>query len=201
MMTNWLYKNWAKLSVLIAIIVMAFIYIFIKSENIVLFLIWMQIPIYLLHQFEEHAWNGFKNYINKKVFKVEEGDFPLNEKNIFWINIPIIWILMPIFAVLSSFNVIFGIWIPYFAVFNSLSHLIFAIRKREYNPGLIVSLILGIPVGIYALIVFYSYIPVPMIVSILSISFALLLHVCIFSYIRMNYKNHILILKDNENKG
>ncbi|MGZ7067486.1 MAG: HXXEE domain-containing protein [Methanobacterium sp.] len=187
-MSNWLYKNWAKLSIFIAIILALLIYFFIKTENIVLFLIWIQIPIYLLHQFEEHTWNGFKNYINKKVFNVEEGEFPLNDRNIFWINIPIVWIMMPVFAGLSSFNVMFGLWIPYFAVFNSLSHVIFSLRNREYNPGLIVSLILGIPVGIYALIIFYSYISVPAIISILSILFALLLHVIIFGYIRMNYK-------------
>ncbi|MGZ7136114.1 MAG: HXXEE domain-containing protein [Methanobacterium sp.] len=187
-MSNWLYKNWAKLSIFVAIILALLIYFFIKTENIVLFLIWIQIPIYLLHQFEEHTWNGFKNYINKKVFNVEEGEFPLNDRNIFWINIPIVWIMMPVFAGLSSFNVMFGLWIPYFAVFNSLSHVIFSLRNREYNPGLIVSLILGIPVGIYALIIFYSYISVPAIISILSILFALLLHVIIFGYIRMNYK-------------
>jgi Protein of unknown function with HXXEE motif len=187
-MTNWLYKNWAKLSVLIAIVITIIIVVFIKPENMVLFLIWIQIPIYLLHQFEEHAWNGFKNYINKKVFNVQEGDFPLNDKNIFWINIPIIWILMPIFAALSSLNIMFGLWIPYFAVFNSLSHVIFSIRNREYNPGLIVSIILGIPVGIYALIIFYSSIDVPAIISIISIFFALLLHLFIFVYIRMTIK-------------
>ncbi len=101
-----------------------------------------------MRQFEEHTWNGFKNYINKRVFKVPEGDFPLDDKHIFWINILIVWILMPIFAGLSSFNILFGLWIPYFAVFNSLSHIIFSIRNWEYNPGLIVSLFLGIPVGI-----------------------------------------------------
>jgi len=191
-MLNWLYKNWAKLSVLFAIVLTVFIVIFIKLENIVLFLIWIQIPIYLLHQFEEHAWNGFQNYINKKVFKVYEGNFPLNEKNIFWINIPIIWILMPIFAGLSSINIMFGLWIPYFAVFNSLSHVIFSIRNREYNPGLIISLILGIPVGTYTLIVFYSYIAVPVVISIISIFFVLLLHIIIFGYIRMNYKKNQL---------
>ncbi len=190
-MINWFYKNWAKLSLILAIIVTILIYVFIKPENIVLFLIWIQLPIYLLHQFEEHTWNGFKNYINKNVFKVQEGDFPLNDKNIFWINIPIVWILMPIFAGLSSINIMFGLWIPYFAVFNSLSHVIFSIRNREYNPGLIVSTVLGIPVGIYALIIFYSYISVPVIISILSIFFGLLLHIIIFVYIRMNYKNQI----------
>jgi hypothetical protein len=191
-MTNWLYTNWAKLSVLFAIAITLLVIYFVKLENTVLFLIWIQIPIYLLHQFEEHARNGFKNYINKKVFHVQEGEYPLNDKNIFWINIPIIWILMPIFAGLSSVNIMFGLWIPYFAVFNSLSHVIFSIRNREYNPGLIVSLILGIPVGIYALIIFYFYIDVPAITSIISIFFAILLHIIVFGYIRMNYQKNEL---------
>jgi hypothetical protein len=188
---NWLYKNWAKLSVFIALIVTILILIYVKLENFVLFLIWLQIPIYLLHQYEEHGHNGFKNYINKKVFKVEEGEYPLNDENIFWINIPIIWIIIPLFAYLSSFNIIFGLWIPYFAVLNSLSHVIFSLRKKEYNPGLIVSLLLGIPVGIYALLIFYTYISVPLIISVISIFVALLLHIIIFGYIRMNYKRQV----------
>lgn len=187
-MVNWLYNNWAKLSLFLAIIVTVLIYIFINPSNILLFLIWMQLPVYLLHQFEEHNWNGFKNYVNRNVFKVKEGDFPLNDKIIFWVNIPIVWILIPIFSGLSHLNLMFGLWIPYFAVFNSLTHVIVSVRNREYNPGLLVSLILGIPVGIYALIIFYSYIQVPVLISALSIFFAILLHVIVFGFIRMNYK-------------
>ena len=187
-MFNWLYDNWAKLSLFLAIIAAVLIYIFIKPENFLLFLIWLQLPIYLLHQFEEHNWNGFKNYVNRNVFKVKEGDFPLNDKIIFWVNIPIIWILIPISSGLSSANIMFGLWIPYFAVFNSLSHVIVSVRNREYNPGLLVSLILGIPVGIYALIIFYSYIHVPALISAISLFFAVVLHLIVFGIIRMNYK-------------
>lgn len=187
-MINWLYTNWAKLSLFLAVIAAVLIYIFIKPENFLLFLIWLQLPIYLLHQFEEHNWNGFKNYVNRNVFKVKEGDFPLNDKIIFWVNIPIIWILIPISSGLSFANIMFGLWIPYFAVFNSLSHVIISVRNREYNPGLLISLILGIPVGIYALIIFYSYIHVPALISAISIFFAVLLHILVFSIIRRNYK-------------
>jgi hypothetical protein len=150
----------------------------------------MQLPIYLFHQFEEHNWNGFKNYINRNVFKVKEGDFPLNDKIIFWVNIPIVWILIPIFSGLSSLNIMFGLWIPYFAIFNSLTHVIVSVWNREYNPGLIVSLILGIPVGIYALIIFYSYIQVPVLISVISIFFAILLHLLVLNFIRMKSKKN-----------
>lgn len=187
-MINWLYGNWAKLSLFLAVITTVLIYIFINHLNLLLFLIWMQLPIYLLHQFEEHNWNGFKNYVNRNVFKVKEGDFPLNNKIIFWVNIPVVWILIPIFSGLSSANILFGLWIPYFAVFNSLSHVIVSVRNQEYNPGLLVSLILGIPAGIYGLIIFYYYINVPALISVISIFFAVVLHIIVFGIIKRNYK-------------
>lgn len=186
-MFNWLYNHWAKISLLLAIVMTLLVYILITPGNFLLFLIWIQLPIYLLHQFEEHNWNGFKNYVNRSVFKVEDGDFPLNDKIIFWINIPIIWIIIPTFSALSSVNILYGLWIPYFAVLNSLTHVVVSIRNKEYNPGLIVSLILGIPVGIYTLTVFYSEINVPIIVSTISVLFAVLLHLMVFGYIRRNY--------------
>jgi hypothetical protein len=122
------------------------------------------------------------------VFKVKKGDFPLDDKIIFWVNIPIVWILIPIFLGLSSLNIMFGLWIPYFAIFNCLTHVIVSVRNREYNPGLIVSLILGIPIGIYALIIFYTYVQVPVLISGISIFFAILLHLIVFGFIRMKSK-------------
>ncbi len=188
---NWLYKNWSKLSVLIAVFFTLFTLIYIKPSNIILFLIWIQIPIYLLHQFEEHSRNGFKNYVNRNVFNVSEGNYPLNDKNIFWINIPIIWILMPLFASLALINPFFGLWIPIFAVINSVSHLIFSIVNRHYNPGIMVSLFLGIPVGLYALFIFYSRLNVPYIITVLSLSFAIILHIIVFGYIFISYKKQV----------
>jgi hypothetical protein len=179
-MISWFYKNWAKLCIILSIIVAVIILLVVKTNNILLFLIWIQIPIYLLHQFEEHSWpGGFKKFVNKEIFNVEVGEYPLNDTNIFWINVPIIWVLMPIFASLSYINLFFGLWIPYFAVFNSLTHLIGAVVKRKYNPGLFVSLVLGIPVAIYTLWLFYSLVNVPLIITLLSILAVLLLHIAI----------------------
>jgi hypothetical protein len=179
-MISWFYKNWAKLCIILSIIVAVITLLVVKTNNILLFLIWIQIPIYLLHQFEEHSWpGGFKKFVNKEIFNVEVGEYPLNDTNIFWINVPIIWVLMPIFASLSYINLFFGLWIPYFAVFNSLTHLIGAVVKRKYNPGLFVSLVLGIPVAIYTLWLFYSLVNVPLIITLLSILAVLLLHIAI----------------------
>ncbi len=179
-MMKWPYKNWAKLCIVLSIIVVIISLLYVKTNNIILFLIWIQIPIYLLHQFEEHSWpGGFKRFVNTEIFNVKNGEYPLNDKTIFWINVPIIWILMPIFAALSFYNLFFGLWIPIFAVFNSLTHVIGAIVKRKYNPGLFVSVVLGIPVAIYTLWLFYTLMNIPLMVTLLSILVVLLLHLAI----------------------
>lgn len=188
MMLRWLYTNWAKLSLFLSIVTTAMIYTIIGPENLLLFLIWIQLPIYLLHQFEEHNWNGFKNYINTNIFKANRENYPLNDKIIFWVNIPIVWIIMPIFSGLANINILFGLWIPYFAVINSLTHVIVSIKNREYNPGLLVSLTLGIPVGVYALVTFYTYIQVPLLATIISLFIAISLHLLVFGYIAMTVK-------------
>jgi hypothetical protein len=187
-MSNWLYQNWAKICIILAIITTIFIFFVIKTENFILFLIWIQIPIYLLHQYEEHAWpGGFRDYVNLNVFQIKNGQYPLNDINIFWINIPVIWILMPLFAGLSYINLFFGLWIPYFAFINSLTHVFAAIVKREYNPGLVVSVILGIPMALYALWIFYTIISVPIIITIISLLAAILIHLFIVIFMRRRY--------------
>ena len=186
---NWLYLNWARICLILSIIVTIIIFLVVKTNNLILFLIWIQIPIYLLHQFEEHYWpGGFKNFFNKEIFNVQDGEYPLNDSSIFWINVPIIWVLMPIFAALSYINLFFGLWIPYFAVFNSLTHVVAVIVKSKYNPGLFVSLVLGIPVAIYTLWLFYTLINVPLIITVLSLLIVLILHliITIFSTRRYN---------------
>jgi hypothetical protein len=190
MSIKWLYKNWAKICIILSVIATLAIFLVVGTSNIVLFLIFIQIPVYLLHQFEEHAWpGGFKNYVNQQIFKASNMDYPLTDISVFWVNIPIVWILMPLFASLSYINLFFGLWIPYFAVINSLTHVIAAVIKREYNPGLAVSLILGIPIGIYALWMFYALVNVPLIVTSLSILAAVLMHLILIVFIRKRYNN------------
>jgi hypothetical protein len=188
MSIKWLYKNWAKLCLILSVITTLVIFLVVKTNDIVLFLIFIQIPVYLLHQFEEHAWpGGFKNYVNKQIFKVSDTDYPLNDISVFWVNIPIIWILMPLFSCLSYINLFFGLWIPYFAVINSLTHVVAAVVKREYNPGLVVSLVLGIPVGLYTLWIFYALVDVPLLFTFLSILAAVLMHLILIIFIRKRY--------------
>lgn len=119
----------------------------------VMFLVWLQLTVYLLHQTEEHFWpGGFKQFINKKIFHSTIPDSPLNEASVFWINIPFIWILFPVAAVIAQNGYCaIGSFLPVFGMTNATTHIMAGLIKRAYNPGLVVSLLLNIPTGFYTL--------------------------------------------------
>ena len=60
---------------------------------------------------------------------------------------------MPFSAVLSHFfGYEYGLWTCYFSILNAFSHVVmFLIFGFKYNPGLIASIFLNIPFGIYAI--------------------------------------------------
>jgi len=66
----------------------------------------------------------------------------------------LIWIALPVFGLLSMLNYSLGLWLPYFSFIAGVAHIALAIKSRKcYNPGLLVSLFINIPVGLWS--VFY----------------------------------------------
>jgi hypothetical protein len=149
---KWLYDNWYKSTIFIAAYTFIILCLFVLKHDFVLFLIWSQFVVYLIHQFEEYVVpGGFVAFFNQKALGSIKTDFPLDKKASFWINIPIIYVAYPASAVLAGLvDLSFGLWTVYFSIINSLSH-VGMFFKYRYNPGFIVSLFLNIPVGIYTI--------------------------------------------------
>ena len=149
---KWLYSNWYKSTPFIALYTFLILIIQVLQNDVALFLIWMQFVLYLMHQFEEYILpGGFVAFFNKYVLGSKKASFPLNDKASFWINILIIFIAFPLSAVLAQYiDLSLGIWMAYFSILNALSH-VGMFFKHGYNPGLVVSLLLNIPFGIYTI--------------------------------------------------
>ena len=74
-----------------------------QGELTATFLSWMLIPVYACHQIEEHAWpGGFQQYVNAHAFGVTGRDWPLDNAAVFWINVPLTWVLFPLGAALAT---------------------------------------------------------------------------------------------------
>ena len=144
-------QNWAKFAPWLGIFsaILLFIYF---SPNQPIFWALINIPLYLFHQTEEHYWpGGFKQYINRVINKLPEGEEILTDKKVFWINILLVWLAFIILGALSFLNIGFGLLIVIFSVFNCLTHIVQGIKRKEWNPGLVMASI-QFAISIYAAI-------------------------------------------------
>ena len=151
---RWLKKDWAKTGLILSIFLFVFLIVFVRKSDMVVFVILLQTPLYMLHQTEEYVFpGGFGRYFNRDIMKLDTDDGPVNENFIFAVNIGLIWVALPLFGLLSTINTQFGLWIPYFSFFAGIAHILLAIRAGKfYSPGLIVSLLLNIPIGLWSIL-------------------------------------------------
>jgi len=108
------------------------------------------LPVYMLHQYEEHDNDRFRLFINKTV---GEGRDVLSHLAVFIINVPGVWGVVGISIWLAAtVNIGFGLIATYLLIVNGLFHILHAIIFRAYNPGLGTAIAAFIPFGTYALI-------------------------------------------------
>ncbi len=53
---NWLKRDWAKVGFILSVFLFIFLFVFVLKEDIVLFILLLQIPLYMLHQTEEYVF-------------------------------------------------------------------------------------------------------------------------------------------------
>ncbi len=151
---KWLYENWMKATPFLAFYAFVLLFLYVKNLNFALYLIWLQTCIYWLHEFEEYILpGGFLDYFNRNMMKSNRGDYPLTQIGSFWINIPLVYIAMPLSGLLAHFlGIEWGLWTAYFSALNAFAHVVMFFKfGRKYNPGLVVSILLNIPVGVYTI--------------------------------------------------
>lgn len=107
------------------------------------FLIFLQLPVYLLHQFEEHGHGRFKAYV-VRLFPRARG---VSDENICIVNVGV-WVIDLAALYLARFDrLALSLIAPYLAVVNGILHLVAGVRARRYNPGLLTGVLLLLPVG------------------------------------------------------
>ena len=152
-MRGWLYANWGKVSLFTAAYAALPLVALSRRPDLLTALIWLQTPLYMLHQYEEHGNGAFQRYVNLKVFRTGREDRPLDAVTIFWINVPLIWVLYPAFALAATWAPRLGMWIVCTTLLNSLTHIVMGVVRRQYNPGLLMSCVANLPLSAVTLAV------------------------------------------------
>jgi hypothetical protein len=146
-MWNWLVRQWQwpVATLFAAWFLLAILPIVVASAGWPLALVFVQLPLYMLHQWEEHRGDRFRLYANRVIGGGREA---LTRRATFWINCLGVWAVdLAAIYLAWTFGPGAGLVAGYLAVVNSILHIGPAIARREYNPGLVTALVLFLPIG------------------------------------------------------
>lgn len=183
-MINRLVSYWVYGGFLAAFLLLGLMPAFTCSWNLPMILVFLQLPVYMLHQLEEHDDDRFRRFINEGI---GGGRDVLSQGAVFVINVPGVW-GVNLLSILLAFAVDLGYGLIgiYLTLLNGLIHLAQAVRLRSYNPGLVTALLLFLPVGGFALDAIIRTGCVTAGYHFLGFGCALAIHVAIIAYVGMN---------------
>ena len=107
------------------------------------------LPVYMVHQYEEHDNDRFRLFVNQKIGKRRVG---LSLLAVFVIKVPGVWGVIGIsLALAATVSAGFGLVTVYLVLLNGTIHVVQAVISRGYNPGLGTAIILFLPLGGYGI--------------------------------------------------
>jgi hypothetical protein len=146
------YLAWPKVVLPMAAVLLLLSPLVYSQAGLPLLLLFLQLPIYMIHQYEEHGQGRFKAWVNSRLGRGKEV---LGDEAIFWINTAGVWGVDGLaFAGAALFGPAAGLAAVYLSTINGISHIGATIRSREYNPGVWTSVLLFLPLGIATLVLF-----------------------------------------------
>ncbi len=179
---RWLIREWPYATLFAAGFLLAMTP-FLERAGLPFLLIWLQLPIYMVHQFEEHDQDRFRKFANQVVAGGREAFTPAA---IFVINSAGVWGVDLLAIYLAYYvNPAFGLAAIYLALVNAAGHVLAALVLRRYNPGLWTALALFLPLGGWALVVVSAASHASWQVHALALAAAVAIHALILIYIKL----------------
>lgn len=144
---HWFFRHWVHTCLPIAVILIVLAPLLAAHWPPALVLVFLLLPAYMIHQYEEHNEDRFKHFVTG-IF----GREVLDDTAIFWVNILLVWVLMLVVLYLAVFgSPVWGLISIYLVLFNGAGHIVGSIVLRRPNPGVWTSLLLFLPLGGMAL--------------------------------------------------
>ena len=190
--TPWFIQSWSRVGLPLGIMLLLLSPFLLKGVGVILFLVFLQLPVYMFHQYEEHAHGRFRDFINQMI---GGGKLILSDTAIFWINILLVWALdLCILYVAVYWNSSLGLIAAYLTLLNGLTHIIVALVQRRYNPGLWTSIVLFLPLGAASIVILTMATQAAILYQVIGLVSAILVHGIILIYIRRSMRS----LKEKE---
>ncbi|HEX5848835.1 MAG TPA: HXXEE domain-containing protein [Rubrobacter sp.] len=178
---GWLLREWPYAGFLAGLLLLALAPLWVSGMGLVIGVIYFQLPVYMLHQLEEHAGDRFRRFVNDRV---ADGKDALTPEATLVINVVGVWMVNVIALYLAMYvSPALGLISVYLTLVNAVVHVVGTVVLRAYNPGLWTAIILFLPLGIYSLFMLNSA-GAGVWANVLGILVAVAIHAAILVHIR-----------------
>lgn len=164
-----LIQNWVYASPPVALLMLG-LYPFIGEA--IAFPTFLSLPVYMLHQYEEHDDNRFAIFLNGMMTAEKRGLSPVD---IWVINVVLVWFLLLAAFYLAWLNPGWGVLAGYLLAVNALVHLAWAAAFRGYNPGVWTAALMFVPCSAWIFVTVQA----EWIIHVISLGVVVILHASI----------------------
>jgi hypothetical protein len=106
----------------------------------------LALPAYMLHQYEEHDADRFRQFVNRTIGGGREA---LTVADVFWINIAGVWLTLALgLWAMLRLDTGWGVFAAWFILVNAAAHLAQAAALRRPNPGVWTGAFLFLPLSL-----------------------------------------------------
>ncbi|MGA8110953.1 MAG: HXXEE domain-containing protein [Acidobacteriaceae bacterium] len=148
MFTAWLTRHWVALALVLGVLLLlAAPILAVRMEwNTFVLLVYLQTPIYMVHQVEEHTGDRFRTFVNRQIYG---GVDALTPATVLVANIPGVWGITALSLYLAVCVAAgWGLLGLYLIAVNGVVHVVGLIVWRKYNPGLWTAILLFLPLSV-----------------------------------------------------
>lgn len=185
-MISRLFSNWVYGGFLAAFLLLGLLPVFSRTWSLSFVFVFLQLPIYMLHQLEEHDDDRFRSFVNHVLGRGREL---LTKTAVFVVNVPGVWGVNLASILLAYYcGIGYGLIGVYLTLVNGLIHIGQGIHLRRYNPGLITSLVLFLPVSGVALWRIIEEAHPPVSFHLLGFASAIIIHLLIVAYVATRFR-------------
>jgi Protein of unknown function with HXXEE motif len=176
-----LIQNWVYGGFLAGLLLLCLTPVFAAGWPVALLAVFLHLPVYMLHQYEEHDADRFAIFVNREI---GQGVEVLSSGAVFIINIPGVWGVNAVSIWLAaSLSPGYGLIGVYLTLVNALAHVGQAVAMRKYNPGLVTAVVLFLPLSVWSLLVIRASGEAGLFHHALGLSLAILIHAAIVAYV------------------
>ena len=121
-----------------------------RHWSVAVLAVFLQLPVYMLHQYEEHDNDRFRLFFNRTIGGGRDVLTPLA---VFIINVPGVWgVIAASFYLANDISLGYGLIAVYLTLVNAIVHVVHSAIFRAYNPGVVTAILLFFPVSIFGIV-------------------------------------------------